>query len=287
MGDAHELETRAKPTIDMRHLTTLAFFLTAGLAACGGDSGITTPPPPQASVLLKEISVANLPAPFYHFDYDGAGVVTSASFAAGFRVYTMVYDGGRLSEMRNDAVGNLDRIQYFYDDAGRVSSVNYVDGTGVVFAHVSLTYDGSRLTRLERERLFNGAFIVDKTMTLTYYPDGNLLEVAEHFPAIEGLQTESATTDLFERYDNGINVDDFGLIHDEFFDNWILLPGVRLQKGNPAKTTHLGDGDNFTVDYTYTYDDRNRPLVKSGDLLFTTGPDAGQHFQTQSAFSYY
>lgn len=271
----------------MRYLYTFALFLTAALVACGGDSGVTTPPPPQPQVLLKEINVPNLPAPFYHFNYDAAGVITSASFAAGFRVYTMVYDGGRLSEMRNDAVGNLDRVQYLYDDAGRVSGVNYVDANDVVFTHVSLTYDGPRLTGLQRERLFNGEFVVNKTMTFLYYPDGNLLEVAEHFPAIEGLQAESATTDLFDRYDSGINVDAFGLIHDEFFDNWILLPGVRLQNGNPARVTHLGDGDNFTVDYTYTYDDNNRPLLKTGDLLFTTGQDAGQHFQIQSAFSYY
>jgi hypothetical protein len=129
--------------------------------------------------------------------------------------------------------------------------------------------------------------MINKIVTLSYYPDGNLLELGEHFPAIEGLQTETTTVDIFERYDNGINVDDFDLIHDEFFDNWILLQGVHLQNGNPARVLHFGDGDNFTVDYTYSYDERNRPLVKDGELLFTTGPDAGQRFQTQSAYSYY
>jgi hypothetical protein len=273
----------------MRHIYGFAFFLITGLAACGSDSGITTPPPPPPTppVLLKEINVLRLPAPYYHFNYDGAGVVTSASFASEFRVYTMVYDAGRLSEMRNDAVGNQDRVQYFYDDAGRVSSVNYVDANGVVFTRVSLTYDGPRLIGIQRERLFNGEFMINKIVTLSYYPDGNLLELGEHFPAIEGLQTETTTVDIFERYDNGINVDDFDLIHDEFFDNWILLQGVHLQNGNPARVLHLGDGDNFTVDYTYSYDKRNRPLVKDGELLFTTGPDAGQRFQTQSAYSYY
>jgi hypothetical protein len=51
--------------------------------------------------------------------------------------------------------------------------------------------------------------------------------------------------------------------------------------------TRTGDSDNFTVDYTYTYDARNRPLTTSGDLAFTTGPSAGQHFQVGSVFSYY
>jgi hypothetical protein len=51
--------------------------------------------------------------------------------------------------------------------------------------------------------------------------------------------------------------------------------------------TRTGDSDNFTVDYLYSYDARNRPLTTSGDLAFTTGPSAGQHFQVGSVFSYY
>lgn len=51
--------------------------------------------------------------------------------------------------------------------------------------------------------------------------------------------------------------------------------------------TRTGDAENYTVDYTYTYDARNRPLATSGDLAFTTGPHAGQHFHVGSVFSYY
>jgi hypothetical protein len=65
------------------------------------------------------------------------------------------------------------------------------------------------------------------------------------------------------------------------------LPAVQLQKSNPRRVTRTGDADNYTVDYTYTYDPRNRPLTTSGDLAFTTGQNAGQHFQVGSAFSYY
>ena len=93
--------------------------------------------------------------------------------------------------------------------------------------------------------------------------------------------------DLFELYDDKINVDGFGLLHTEFFDHLILLPGAPLQKGNPARVTHTGDGDNYRVDYSYSYDETNRPLNKSGAATFTTGPLAGRTFATLSVFSYY
>ena len=62
---------------------------------------------------------------------------------------------------------------------------------------------------------------------------------------------------------------------------------MQLQKGNPARQTHTGDGVNFTVDYSYSYDDKNRPLTKHGEVTLLNGSDAGQKFQTNSLFSYY
>jgi hypothetical protein len=197
------------------------------------------------------------------------------------------YDGGRLTEMSNDAVGNTDKLEYFYDNAGRINRVTYVRPDGVVYVRISLTYDGQKLVGLQRERIFNSQFVVNKTISLSYSADGNLLELAEHFPAVAGIQPETNTVDHFEQYDDKINVDDFSLIHDEFFDHLVLLPGVRLQKGNPARVTRTGDGDNFVVDYTYAYDDANRPLTRSGELTFTTGTDTGRTFQVLSVFSYY
>ncbi len=67
----------------------------------------------------------------------------------------------------------------------------------------------------------------------------------------------------------------------------MLLPEVHLQKGNPRRQTRTGDGLNFVVDYTYTYDDQSRPLSKIGALTITNGPDAGRQIQTSSVFSDY
>ena len=267
-------------------------FLAAIVSACNGDSGTTAPmspppppPPPRPSVLLRDIVIPNLPSPFYHFEYDTAGRVIAASYASDLFRYDVRYEAGRISEMQNNIFVNRDRLQYVYDDAGRVASVRYVDANGVVFVALFLSYDGATLTRLERDRKVDGGFIVDKTMSLSYYADGNLKELTEHLRSPDG--TETTTVDRFEQYDDKINVDGFSLTHDEFFDHLVLLPQVQLQKGNPAKQVHTGDGVNFSVDYTYVYDDKNRPRTKNGELTLLNGSDAGRRFQIQSMFSYY
>ena len=254
----------------------------AALSACS-DSGITNPP--VSGVFLKDIVIPNLPSPYYHFEYDASGRVLGASFASGARSYNLTYDGGRLSEMQNNA-GNRDRLDYVYDNDGRVALVKYVDESGSVYTTVFLTYSGGRLTELERDRKVTGGYIIDKTMTFAYDAAGNVSEITVHLPAIDGVQTEATYTDRYEQYDNKLNVDGFSLIHSEFNDHLVLLPGVVFQRGNPARATHTGDGDNYTVDYTYTYD-RNRPLTKTGDLVFTSGTLAGRHYQLSSQFSYY
>jgi hypothetical protein len=231
--------------------------------------------------------IPNLPAPYYHFEYNTEGRVSAASFASGFFNYDVLYKAGRIREMRNNILVNHDRLTYGYDAAGRVVEINYVNSEDeVVFTRLALSYDGPKLAQIERQRRLNGGFVTDKTMSFTYYADGNLMELTEHRPAING-QPQTTTLDRFEQYDDNINVDGFGLIHDEFFDHLVLLPGVQLQKGNPAKQTHSGDGLNYRVDFTYGYDDQNRPLTKSGELIFLNGPDAGRRFQTSSTFTYY
>ena len=274
--------------------STLALAAAVAASSCSGSDGGTTapppppPPPPPTSVLLKEIVIPHLPNPYYHFDYDDASRVRAASFASGARIYDVTYEGGRIKEMRNNVIVNHDRLQYVYGDAGRVSLIKEIDQTGVIFTVLTLSYTGDKLTEIERDRRVDGGFIIDKVTTFAYYADGNLSDLTEHRPKIDGIQDEVTTVDHFELYDTGINVDGFSLIHDEFFDHLVLLPGVQFQKGNPGRVTHTGnDLVNHRVDYTYVYDDENRPLSKSGDLIFLNGPDVGRRFQTRSEFSYY
>jgi hypothetical protein len=269
----------------MRHRYALSWILAATVIACSGEPEPTAPIPPAPAVLLRDIVVASLPSPFYQFEYDAAGRIRTASYASGLRVYDVRYDGAGITEMR-EVAGNRDHLQYLYDDAGRVGAIFYLDANGADYTHIFFSYAGQLLTGIERSRQIEDAFIIDKTISLSYDDAGNLQELIEQRPALEGIQDATTTFDRYEGYDDGINVDGFGLIHTEFFDHLLLLPGVQLQKGNPAHVTRTGDGINFTVDYSYTYDGK-RPLTKSGSLTLTNGPDAGRKIAISSAFTYY
>lgn len=266
----------------------LSFLVLAGLWGCGTDSTPTTLPlpDPHPVVLLKDIVVPSLPSPYYHFAYDATGRMTTASFASNFTMYTLSYANGRLSEMQNNILVNNDRLVYSYDAAGNVAEIDYVGASGV-FTQVRFTYDGARLITLERQRKTASGLVVDKTMTMAYGADGNLSDLTQHLPAIAGVRPEATFADHFENYDTGINVDSFGLLHQEFFDHLILLPRVQLQKTNSRRVTHSGDGDNYVVDYTYQYDGQNRPLTQAGVLTFTSGTRTGQQFNVGATYTYY
>jgi hypothetical protein len=265
-------------------LTAIAVTLTA----CGSDRiSAPPPPPPPAGALLKDVEYTRLPSPYYHFEYDDAGKISSASFASGLATYSLHYQTDDRIHDIDVAAGTVDRMFYTYDDAGHVVAIRNRNAAGDNTQLWFFNYDGNRLTSIERDRAVTGGFIVELTMGFVYGPDGNLLEMGQHYPAIEGFQTEQTFVDVFERYDNKVNVDDFDLLHPGFFDKLILLPGVKLQVNNPGRVVHIGDGPQYTVDYTYTYNDQNQPLTRSGTLLFVTGPNAGQTFTVDAAYSYY
>lgn len=272
----------------MRTSRLLGLTLTAvALFGCSDSPNPTQPggggPPP---VFLKDMVVSNLPSPYYHFDYDAGGRVTGVSFASGLLIYQVRYLGGKISELQDNALGNTDRLQYVYDLRGRVQTVNYVDPSDQTIARVQLTYSGDQLTRLDRERDYGSGLILDKTMTFSYYTDGNLEEIVDHRPAVNG-SPEGTTVDHFEQYDDNINVDAFGLIHNDFFDHVVLLPGVVLQRGNPARETFASADINYRFDYVYTFDRSKRPLTKGGTATVLSGPDSGQVIPLSTTFSYY
>jgi hypothetical protein len=276
-----------------RIISSLLAILIATVLACSQDTtGPVVPPPqlppPPSPVVagLKEITIASLPSPYYHFEYDSTGRVEFASFASDFVRYDIIYEaGGRIGEMDNNIIVNHDRLVYVYDDSNRVAVVREVDDTGAEFEELILSYDGLKLSGLERHRRINGRFVVDKTMTLSYYPDGNLRELAVHWHAVAGYQDELRYADLFEQYDTGVNVDGFGLLHGDFFDHLVLLP-VELQKGNPRRLTRTGGGQTYVADYTYEYDATNRPLRRNGVITVTSGSTAGRQFQSSAVYSY-
>ena len=240
----------------------------------------------STKLLLKDIVVPNLPSPYYHFEYDSDGKVKFVSFASELTRYNVMYSQGRISQMRNNILVNKDRLQYSYDDKGRVTLIRYADSTGVVFAKSYFTYKGQKLIKAERKQKVAGSFVVDRTMTMQYYADGNLKQLTNHHPAMNG-QPETTVSDRYENYDSKTNVDGFSLLHPEFFEHLFLLPDVHLQINNPGREIRTGDGVNYQVNYTYTYNDRNLPLTQNGEGIWSQGSENGQQFHTDAVYSYY
>lgn len=274
----------------MRTSRLLGLTLTAATVFGCSDSPVPTQPggsgPPP--VLLKDMIVANLPSPYYHFEYAPSGQITRVSFASQFLDYSVRYENARIAELHDSAVGNFNRLQYVYDDSGRVDTVKYHDNTGALYARVVLTYAGNQLLRLDRSRVLDTlGLVLEKTMTFSYYPDGNVQDIVDHRPEVAGRQADGTSVDHFEQYDDNVNVDAFGLIHNDFFDHLVLLPNVVLQKGNPARETFTSADINYRFDYTYTFDGSKRPLTKGGTATVLSGPDSGQVIPLSTTFSYY
>jgi hypothetical protein len=260
------------------------------------------PPAPAPAVLLKDVIAHGLPSPLYHLEYNASGEATFLSYASDLRKYDIIYDNGRIVEMRNNITITLvspnndtivtsinsDRLQYFYNNEGRVKTINIADSTGSPYGRFHFTYDGQKLIKFERERKSGLVFIIDRTMTMSYYADDNLMELSTHYPATPfNGQQEFNHVVRFEQYDDKINVDGFDILHPEFFDHVVLLPGIKLQKNNPRKQTKSGDGDDYTVDYTYTYSRDNAPMTKNGEFLYTSGVYTGRILHISTDFTYY
>jgi hypothetical protein len=243
---------------------------------------------PGKAVLLKDIVIPNLPSPYYHFQYNMDGNPNSVSFASGLYTYAIVYSGTRINEMQSNSALNKFTLQYTFDSSGKVSRIGYFNATGVIYRRISFAYDGEKLSKAEREVNPGSGFITEKTMRFLYRSDGNLLELITHHASIPAAgQTETTYSDRFEEYDNKMDTDGFSLLHEEFFDHVLLLPGVQFRKNNPLKIIHTGDGVNYKVDYTYTYNNKDAPLSRTGTLLWLNGADSGKQANVSAFYSYY
>ncbi|HEY4209352.1 MAG TPA: hypothetical protein VGM31_21150 [Puia sp.] len=242
-------------------------------------------------ILLKDITMPHLPSPYYHFEYNPDSTVSRVEFDSQLTMYDVLYNGGRISEMRNDIIVNHDTLRYLYDDAGKVFMIIFKNQSNVTYRHVSFMYDGDRVKEISWDHAEGQVgYLIDRVLTFTYYPDGNVKTIAERRPEQTGVPEFTSTT-LFEQYDDKVNVDDFDLVHDGIHDHLFLFQGFRLQKSNPGKETFFGrsgtDSAGYSVNYAYTYRNDGTPTLKAGDLLFTAGSQAGQRFQVSTSYTYY
>jgi hypothetical protein len=269
-------------------------FLVVGLAitvlftACKkeGKGPGSAPPGDAQIILLKDIIIQGLPSPYYHFDYNDSGYITNSDFSSGLREYEINYSAKKISQINSTHAINRDRLLYQYEN-GKPSLVKYLNEGGEMYKRCFVSYNSAgHLNNLEWEvRQMNDGFALLRTVDFTYYPDGNLQQMRdERHPFAQ--QAHAVYIDNFSDYDNKLNVDGFSRFHYDG-DHLLLFPSSKLQKNNPAKLVRTGTGINYEILYNYTYDNLGRPSLKSGTGLFTSGPGAGQAFQSTSSFTYY
>jgi hypothetical protein len=249
---------------------------------------VEIPVVPAKHILLKDISIPRLPSPYYHFEYNKDGMVTKADFASRFTIYDILYNGSNISEMRNNILVNHDTLRYIYDNTSRLTLIKFINTSNVVYRHASFSYDGNLIKKIEWDhKQSNGSFFIDRTLSFSFYPDGNVKTITDHRPPIDNVPNYISVK-TFEQYDDKINVDDFSLVHDGIHDHLFLLQGFRLQKNNPRKEMLLvNDTRLYTIDYTYTYNNDDTPANKAGNFVYLSGQYEGQRFKTNSFYTYY
>lgn len=256
--------------------------------ACHKDP-VSQPQPPVAATALKvkDITEKNLPSPYYHFEYNDTGNITVAGFQSGLRLYDVNYNEKDIESMENTTdPANKIRLEYEYRN-GDLFVVRVKDKNGVTFRHCIFSFSPTHQLQQLDSDIAEGTigFLQEQTLTFSYYPDGNVKQIVTHNYAV-GAQTEATYTDTFEDYDTHLNPDGFSLLHTSNHE-LILMPGLKFQINNPRRVIRTGESVNYEIEYTYTYDGKGRPTVKTGDLKFNSGPNTGQHFETRSTFSYY
>lgn len=264
----------------------LAFSLL--FVSCKKEVEVVKPPAIKEN-FLKTIVLQNLPSPYYQFEYDAQGRVNKAGFASGAFYYDVVYEGNRIREMKSTIAVTKIRVVYEYDNGGKLSFLKITNEDGsMVFKRCFLTYDGqNRLKEMEWElNVSPVGFALQRTVSFTYYADGNLSERRDRRHFIEGKQAEALYIDRYELYDDKLNVDGFMLLH-ESSEHLVLFPGVHLQHSNPLKNIRTGDGINYEITYNYTYNADKYPLQRAGSMLLTNGPQAGERFPINASYSYY
>lgn len=254
-------------------------------ASCKKDD---TPPggnPPPLAVKLKEINNDKLPSPYYFFEYNSANQVKAVSFQSGFLSYQASYLNNQLNILQNNTAVNKTRIEYRYTN-GKVTSLALFDNNGVQKQRCFLDYSGNKLVRIDWELRQPVGYIQQRSMELSYYPDGNLKEIIHIKNAIDNVQTALQWKDTYSNYDNKPGVEGFAQIHPED-DELIFLPGVEIQKNNPGKIVRTGEALNYEIVYTYTYDEQGKPTTKKGDFLITSGPNQGTRSELHTFYTYY
>src|SRR5436309_2543062 len=76
----------------MKVKAVLPLIVLITMISCKKETSKPSPTPP-ASFKLKDVTIRNLPSPYYHFEYDDSGKITLFNYQSGLRIFDVTYDG--------------------------------------------------------------------------------------------------------------------------------------------------------------------------------------------------
>lgn len=271
---------------------SFAFAILILVAGCKKNDHIPVPGPVKPvvadtrTVMLKNIEAEHLPSPYYHFEYDALHYVKRVSFASDYFVYDVSYQNMRVSKLIN--VINKDSLVYKYTDS-QVSDIDEFSGrTGKMVFNYHLSYNsGKQLTQVFWYHYPDaGESFLYKRADLVYHPDGNLASIDWYYTLSPGPLNWSSRTEYSE-YDTKTNSTDIVLLKENwFFDSYLFLPQVTLQKNNPKKEHITSTENEFFISNSYDYQN-DIPIAKYSLVNQTKGTNPAPLTQVATHYSYY
>jgi hypothetical protein len=235
------------------------------------------------TVLLKDINSHPLPTPYFHFEYDELHYAKRISFASDLFIYDVEYKDKRVIKMTN--LRNPNTLYYSYDN-GQVSEINEFS-RGQKTYNYRFVYDGTHMLTQVFWTSFHDHPQGDivKRADLTYQADSNLESISFYYANKPGDTLTFSSRDEFSEYDDKVNVDDITLLKG-FFESYLFLPQVKLQKNNPMKERLTGAESEYQITSTYTYQN-NLPIDKTSLVVQTRGRNNNGPTQVSSQYTYY
>lgn len=268
----------------MKNNHIVILFCTCLIASCHKQKdGI--PQPGDNKILLKEINIERLPAPYFQFNYDNAGLVNQIGFSNNFSNWKVQYQGTKVIRMI-DKFNDTIAYTYSNDKVTYIKHTNATDGR-TVFTYI-FSYDNTGLLNEVQWWDFvtsNGDSAIFRKVNLSYYPGGNLQEYVDSTGDFLGHLAFAAKS-KYTDYDDKVNVDDITILKG-FFEDFLFLPQVKLQKNNPAHETYEGVAEDYSFDFTYHYNSKKLPIEMDQSSLVTRGNQAGFHSTSKTIYTYY
>jgi len=133
------------------HFTFIIVSIIILLTACKKEHKPPFDPPatPARHILLKDITIPNLPSPYYHFEYSADSAVKKVDFASGYTMYDVLYSGNKISEMRNNIFVNHDTLRYQYDNTGKLGLIRFINSANVSYRLAFFSYEGNQVKTIE------------------------------------------------------------------------------------------------------------------------------------------